>query len=468
MLRSHAFLVALPLVIQTPAPLPPVQETPAASTPELCEIMDAIDALATPLVDDGITVGMVIGIVRGDELCVRGYGEVALGSGVLPDAQTIYEIGSISKVFTGLLLADAVTREVVALDDPVQGFYEDVFELTPFEDQPIELWHLSTHTSGLSRMPSNFRPEDPDDPYADYTHELMYAYLSKAKLRRAPGTKYAYSNLGAALLGNLIAREQELDYESLLRTRIADPLGLKHTSIALTPWMQEHLAPGYDVDQTPKANWSLPTFAGAGGIRSNVHDMLRFASAALHPEGGPLAEAFPLSMEIRHREPQGATVALGWHAASQEATRLHNGQTGGYHSFLALWPEGDAAVVVLANTTSSLVDLCADSALLLMMGHEPHALEYPKAIDLDRDAAAELVGRYKLGIFASLTVTLEDTGLFAQVTAQPAVRIYPSAPDKFFYRAIEAEITFERDEAGAITGLSLLQNGAVTKGKRVE
>ena len=445
------------------------QEAPAiAAPPDLDEVMAAVDKMAQPLVDDGLTVGMVIGIQRGEERRVRGYGEVTLGGGQTPDEETVYEIGSISKVFTGILLADAVTRDLVTLDDTVQQHYEEEFELPSFEDQPIRLWHLSTHSSGLPRMPSNFKPANPESPYADYTVELMYEGLERYKPRRAPGEKYAYSNLGVGLLGSLLAKVQESDYPSILRTRITEPLGLEDTSIELSERMLEHLAPGYDVDRRKAPNWDMLAFTGAGGIRSNVRDMLRFGRACLHPEEGPLEEALNLSMLVRHREAKGVAIGLGWHASSAEATRWHNGQTGGYHAYFAIWPQSDVAVVLLSNTTSGLLDLCADNALVLLMGHTPREIPYPKPIELDREACAELVGEYNCGLFATLAISLEEGGLFAQMTFQPKLRLYQSAPDAFFYRAVEAQIAFERDEANKVVGLSITQGGVVTKGKRKE
>lgn len=435
--------------------------------PDWGDVLSSVREMASPLVEDGLTVGMVIGIVRGEETRVLAFGETKLGSGEAPDADSIYEIGSVSKVFTGVLLADAVTRGVLGLQDPVETLVQDSFEMPSFEDQPIQLWHLSTHTSGLPRMPSNFRSTDPDDPYADYTLEQMFTALERYKLRRAPGEKYAYSNLAVGLLGNLLVlAEEEANYSALLHKRITDPLGLVRTGIELDPWMTEHLVPGYDVDQSAKHNWNLPAFAGAGGIRSNVADMLRFARACLHPEEGPLADALELSMEIRHRDPSGVVMGLGWHVASAGATRWHNGQTGGYHTYFAIWPEGDVGVVLLANTTSGWVDRCADNVLLLMMGRKPRALAYKRAIEPDPAACEEVAGSYKLGMLSTLTVAHREGRMFAQMTFQPELRIYASGPDRFFYRAVEAELVFQRDEAGAVTGVEIEQGGKTTAGKR--
>ncbi len=434
-----------------------------------------VDALAQPLVDDGLTVGMVIGVLQGEQSWIRGYGETALGGGQRPGPDTVYEIGSVSKVFTGILLADAANRELVNLDDPVADVLPDELEFPLFKDQPIRLWHLSTHTSGLPRMPRNLKPKDPEAPYEDYTMELLYEFLGGYRLRRAPGETFAYSNLGVALLGNCLANVQDLTYEQLLAERIAGPLGLKSTVIELSDSMKARLASGYDVDQQPKSNWSMPVFNGAGGIRSDMTDMLRFARANLHPEETPIEDALLLAQKIRHQDESGpdlswsehgAQVCLGWFPASGGATRWHNGQTGGYHTYLAIWPDKDCAVALFANTTWGRMTSCADSVLLMLVGEEPHTIKYEKPIALPREDLEAFVGEYKLSFLAKMSVTLEADGLWAQVSLQPKLRLYPSGPDTFFYRAVEAEVHFEKDEQGQVSGLEIHQGGTVTQGER--
>ena len=461
-------LTALLLLASEPRASALQSSTSPTPSPSWDELLETIERMAPAVVEDGLTVGLVIGVLRGDESRIRGYGEVVQGSGQKPDELTVYEIGSVSKVFTGILLADAVTRGLVELQDTVQEHLGDVCDLPTFEEQPIRLWHLSTHTSGLPRMPSNFAPADPEDPYADYSLEAMHAALSKSELHQVPGTTYAYSNLAVALLGQLLAQVQDTDYSSLLRTRITQPLGLEHTSVEWSDWMRAHAAQGYDMDGAPKKAWNLAQFEAAGGIRSDMRDMLRFARASLHPEGGPLEQAMKLSQEIRHRDASGVMLGLGWHAASGGATRWHNGQTGGFHSYLAIWPAGDAAVVLLSNTTAGHLDILADNVLLAMMGHAPREIPYRKPVALERAACEAYVGKYQVGILAQLSITLEQAGLFAQMSFQPKLRIYPGGEDTCFYRAVEAELHFLRDEQGAIDRLEIHQGGAVTKGVRVE
>ena len=205
-----------------------------------------IDRLVQPLLEHKLIVGCVIGVIDGDEREVHGYGEVTVGDGRTPDGATIYEIGSVTKAFTGTLLADMIERGEVKLDQPIAELCPK--GVTPPEfaaDQPITLMHLATHTSGLPRLPDNMAPKDPLNPYADYTAKQMDEFLNKHKLRRAPG-EYEYSNFGAGLLGELLARRAGKTYEALVVERIADPLGMDDTRITLTKEQQARFAPAYN------------------------------------------------------------------------------------------------------------------------------------------------------------------------------------------------------------------------------
>jgi CubicO group peptidase (beta-lactamase class C family) len=221
-------------------------------------------------------VGMSVGVAHGDTVLLKGYGRVEHDRDVKPNADSVYEIGSISKVFTGVLLAILVGDGVVRLDQPVQDLLPDSVTVPAFDGRRITLLDLTTHTAALPRMPTNFAPRDFTNPYADYSVERMYAFVSAWKLPYAPGTKYLYSNLGAGFLGHALARRAKKSYEDLLVARIAEPLGMKSTRITLTDEMRRRLAAPHDGSLRPGHMWDIPTLAGAGGIRSTARDMLVF------------------------------------------------------------------------------------------------------------------------------------------------------------------------------------------------
>jgi D-alanyl-D-alanine-carboxypeptidase/D-alanyl-D-alanine-endopeptidase len=269
------------------------------------------------------TVGIVAGLIDPSGSRVVSYGRLDQNSTVTPGPDTVYEIGSVSKVFTSLLLADMLKTGEVALDDPVAKYLPKSVKMPSRNGKEITLVDLATHTSGLPRLPSNLKPANPDNPYADYTVQDLYAFLSSYQLTREPGSKYEYSNLGGGLLGHVLALRAGKDYETLLRQRVLDPLHMASTGIRLSPDEKSRLAPGHTESLEPAANWDLPTLAGAGALRSTAHDMLLFLPANLGFTPAPLAAAMEFE-RTAVRRPTGVPdlqVALGWHILQQQRQR---------------------------------------------------------------------------------------------------------------------------------------------------
>lgn len=207
-----------------------------------------IDLLAEPLLEQGYATGIVVAVIEDGKEKVFSYGTVSRGSKEAPDGNTIFEIGSVSKTFTALLLAALAEPGRMSLDDPVRMFLPDSVTVPRRGKREITLADLATHTSGLPRIPENFGMKNPLNPYAAYTAEKMYTFLSTYKLPRAPGEIYEYSNLGSGLLGHALARREKKDFEVLVREMICRPLGMKDTGIALSPVQRSRFAKG---EETP-------------------------------------------------------------------------------------------------------------------------------------------------------------------------------------------------------------------------
>ncbi|MBT8479280.1 MAG: serine hydrolase [Gemmatimonadetes bacterium] len=319
----------------------------------------AVQALLDEAVRTGRTAGVVIGLLEADGTRrVLAAGDA--GSGTLPlDGETVFEIGSITKVFTAIALSDMALRGEVTLAEPVEGLLPEGVKVPARNGKPITLLLLTTHYSGLPRLPGNMRPSDTANPYADYTVQQMYDFLSGHALRRDPGDEYEYSNYAVGLLGHALALLAGTTYEELLRGRILDPLGMSHTAITLTPWMEAHLATGHDLYGGPAANWDVPTLAGAGGLRSTVHDMLEFVAANLSDAGSDLSAAMDSTHRPRRQVGESAdSIAMGWHVSHHGGRTItaHNGRTGGYRSFLGMDLEASRAVVLLTNTSGDGLD----------------------------------------------------------------------------------------------------------------
>ena len=347
-------------------------------------VQSLADSLGTALAD-GHPGGAVIGVVVEGEETVRGFGAVD-SAGAAPTAQTLFEIGSVTKTFTGLLLADAVERGLVRPADPIQSYLPDSLEVPTHASGPITLEQLATHRSGLPRMPSNFMASalaNPQDPYAGYSVRDLLAFLDGYKLPRAPGAEYAYSNLGTGLLGHLLARRAETSYAALVQSRIAGPLGLSDTRIELTPDQQRRFAQGHNESGTPTPPWHIPALGGAGAIRSTTADMLAYVRAyltasdttaldrALHRAMTPIADT-DLGDAERFA---GTQIGYGWHVTPRgdDAIVWHNGGTGGFSSFVGFNRATNRGVVILANAAISSDVTSAGFTLMEALLHETAA-----------------------------------------------------------------------------------------------
>lgn len=215
------------------------------------------------------------------------------------DRDTLFEIGSISKIFTSLLLADMVQRGEVSLDDPARTYLPQGATMPTRDGREITLLDLATHRSGLPRLPGNLSITDAANPYVDYTEADMLEFLAGYALPRGAGAEYEYSNLGTGLLGYLLARRAGTDYETLVQQRILGPLGMDDTTIALDVDERARFATGHDHYMRPTSPWDLPALAGAGALRSTMDDMLRLLAFALGEPNAILSSAVEMTMERR-------------------------------------------------------------------------------------------------------------------------------------------------------------------------
>jgi D-alanyl-D-alanine-carboxypeptidase/D-alanyl-D-alanine-endopeptidase len=336
----------------------------------------------------------------------------------------------------------------------------------------ITLRDLSTQTSGLPRMPDNFHPKDSGNPYADYTVEQLYQFISSYELTRDIGEKYEYSNLGVGLLGNVLTRRSGTDYEAMVRTRISKPLEMNDTRVTLSPEMKGRLAVGHDATLKPVPNWDIPAFAGAGALRSTANDMLIFLAANLGIIKTELAPA--MATEVSVRRPTGVPnleIAYGWHVFTGNGKTIywHNGGTGGYRTFMGYDSKARVGVVALSNTSTPMgVD---DIGHHLLDPEFPLAKIEPskehKEITLDSKVLDGYTGRYQLAPDFILTITRTGERLFAQATGQGRFEIFAEGQLDFFAKITELTITFQIGEQGRATALTLRQAGNVTPAKRI-
>ena len=304
-------------------------------------------------VASGRSVGIVVGL-REPDGSMHFFAAGAAGPGRPPlDSTSVFEIGSVTKVITGTLLAEMSLTGDVALDDPVQKYLPTGVTMPSRNGIAITLAHLATQSSGLPRLPTNFRPANLADPYADYTPDKLYEFLSGYTLTRDPGAQYEYSNVGVGLLGHALALAAGRPYGDLVKQRILDPLGMTHTAIALTPWMRDRLVAGHNALGDTVPLWDMGVLAGAGAFRSDAEDMLTFVAANVDPDTSLLGRAMTLAHAPRAPAGSAAmSIGLAWHRLNLDGDTIvwHNGGTAGFRTFVGFRPSNHAGVVVLTNS----------------------------------------------------------------------------------------------------------------------
>ncbi len=349
-------------------PIPPPTFDPAMPPVPVAELQSVLDrdlasALKNGALAPGTQAGVAIGVAQHGVTRVFTYGTAQTNS--------IFEIGSITKTFTGLVLAQMVAQKKVKLDEPVRWLLPAGTVAKP-EGPEITLLDLVTQHSGLPRMPDNFHPADKNNPYADYRAADLYAFLAKHGVAKPADPPFLYSNLGFGLLGQALADRAKTTYPKLLQEEATSPLGMKDTVVSLSPGQQRRFIQGHDAEHHPVHAWDLDAMAGAGAIRSTASDMLIYLDANLHPEkfsssaasatpaARTLSTALTQSHELRADVAPGMRIAFAWLYNTTTGNYWHNGGTGGYTSYAFFNPKSDDAAVVLSNTSSRFADLLGE------------------------------------------------------------------------------------------------------------
>lgn len=427
-----------------------------------------IERLARALIDGDEVPGLVVAWVAKDGTS----GTLALGKRGRDDARpmpsdAVFEIGSLTKAFTGLCLTRAAARGELDLEDPLAPLLPEALRTRAAEE--MELIHLATHTAGLPEIPTNLVRDVSrfTVDYSGYGEADLEDFLRGLTLLSPPGKTWLYSNAGFGLLGQALAWRAGTSYEALVRREVIEPLGLVSTAITLTPELEARFVPGHDPNGDPVPPMAFGALAGCGALRSDAADLLRFACAL---RDGPereeadgaaeseLGHALVLATTVAFRQPSGVGVAPGWNLALDNATYFHDGQTSGFTGFVSFDRVHGTVVVVLANGSSPRVPEFGVLVLrqLLGLAVQPPAIEVPARLEADQ--LEVLTGSYSAPGLA-VEVTRDGDHLYAKIPGQPAYRLFPRDPLHFTYRGVPATIEFQREGDGAASLLILRQNG---------
>lgn len=296
---------------------------------------------------------LVIGVTQRGQRAVLGFGRVAATNSVLPDARTMFEVGSVTKVFTALALARLELDGKLKLTDTLREVLPEKVALAK-SIEAVTLMHLATHTAGLPRLPSNLDASAANlaNPYAKYRTEDLQQYLAGAKVNNPAGALMDYSNVGFAVLGQALSPKAGQSYEALLRSSVLDPLGLTDTVIQLSPDQRTRLTPGHSPKGEVVPGWDFDAFAPAGALQSNAADLLTFIEANLADADTSVGRILARARQL-HKVGEAGELPLGWQRQQDFQTGLeicwHNGGTGGYASMIAFCRKPQLGVVVLSN-----------------------------------------------------------------------------------------------------------------------
>ncbi len=378
-----------------------------------------------------------------------------------------FEIGSITKTMTSALLADLILQGKASLDDPLSNYLPAGTVVPSFEGKPILLKHLVTHTSGLPVTPDFGSAPNMENPYANIDEASLLKTLATAKLQRAPGSQFEYSNYAMMLLTSIIAKRAGSDYESLLRAKLFAPTGMKSSYVNQKP-KDIKQAQGHTPNMKTTPAWTLQTnVAGVGGVHATLDDMVSYVQAELGKKQSSISPALKMTQQEIKTDANNK-IAMNWMLAPLDAHQiyLHEGGTGGFSAFAAFDLEKQKGVVILSDTAltsmgglSSLGNHLLDSRLPLGKAR--------KVTKPDADLLKALVGNYDLMPGMKMELSEKDGRLFTQATGQPKFEMgYDSAGD-FYPLDFDATIRTQKKSDGSVA-LLFLQGGGAFPLKKIE
>ncbi|HEY4181534.1 MAG TPA: serine hydrolase [Kofleriaceae bacterium] len=430
----------------------------------------AIAGQLQPYIEAQLLRGVVVGVYDAGKREVYGFGTGP--NGAPPNGDTLFELGSITKVYTALMFADAVQRKEVELDQPVADLLPTGATVPGKDQRVITLKELALHGSGLPRIPPSVNP-NLADPYALYNADAMYKDLAAAQLETAPGVKVAYSNWGYGLLGFAVAHKLGGHYAEVLKRRVLDPLKLTSTYFLVPaeqgtpPVPTANLQVGSNDDLADASAWHADALAGAGSLVSTANDQLSLIEAELDADAGgklPLRGAMRLTQEAQMETQVGETgpnAGLGWQIDA-DGRYWHNGQTGGYHTFITFDPKARRGVVVLAATATTLVDAIPSRVYAVLDNQTPAPPKFPAPRDL-----IQFAGQYDLA-GTKVSVVADDKRLYISAPNEPRARLLPLSDHEFLIEAIQAAVVFEREADGKISRFVLVVGQQQVNATRVD
>jgi CubicO group peptidase (beta-lactamase class C family) len=413
-----------------------------------------IQNLLQEYLEDNGTPGAAIGLIDHGKVQFFCSGNMSLDAKPITQ-ETIFEIGSITKVFTTLLLMDIVNKGTVQLDDPIEKYLPNA-KVPELEGKKITLRHLATHTSGLPRWPENcWKPKNPANPYADLTVDDIYECLLGCSLRAAPGVQFEYSNLGMGLLGFILSTQAKKSYEELIREVVAKPLDMKALCVSITQEARKQFASGHHLQQVVSCWDFTPSVVGCGGLRANIQDMTKFLAANIGSTHSSLGSAMHACHEKQFSPTSGFAVGFGWMISNSNQAEIiwHSGGTGGFRNYLGFNPKTQRGVVILSNSTEDWTDELG----LLILDPDYKRPVVDRGLANNPDYLNKFVGSYEAILSEELPKQQLQIGVFGKMLTSALSQgqvgiLYPESHAVFGVKGFpDGKVYFSFDDSGNIS-----------------
>jgi D-alanyl-D-alanine-carboxypeptidase/D-alanyl-D-alanine-endopeptidase len=326
--------------------------------PDTHDLEKQVDRFGAKYVIKRPNAGLVIALYQRGKRCIKGYGRTDQAYDTPPDGKTLYEIGSVTKVFTALTLAKLAVDGSLKMMDPLSRHLPATVACPQKGGREPTLEQIATHTSGLPRLPDDLLStmKDGKNPYVHYTAEHMFKCLARTCLESVPGKTLNYSNFGFGVLGKILELKSGMSYEDLIQQGISAPLGLMNTTTRPSAEQKMYLTRGHDPSGAGVPNWDMDGMVGCGALYSNAEDLLKFVEANLTETNPKISQAVHEAQKVHFRTGWKGfchSVGLGWQIEEdllgKHALHWHNGGTGGYVSFVGFDKDNQVGVVILSN-----------------------------------------------------------------------------------------------------------------------
>jgi CubicO group peptidase (beta-lactamase class C family) len=338
--------------------------TTTTNNPLISEFDKAVNSIFIKYQNGLNTPGISIGIFKDNKSSFYGYGETKKGSAKVPDKDTYYEIGSITKTFTTLAAMSMLKENGQTVNSKIKSYLPTDLPTLQRDGVEITFQHLMNHTSGLNYFPDNFGlgiyTGKIAKSFANYSREDLYTALKNARLQFKPSTDFRYSNTGMGTLGTLLELNYKKTYDQIMKEKVLNPLGLTATKTIFSETNLSNWATGYDADGKEASYWeTLNALNGAGVLKSTAADILNYGKANLTPPNTALGKAMKEIHQISY-EPFEERVntkingRLGWFQLIDKRLPTqsfiwHNGGTEGFNSELYINKEKNTVLVIFFN-----------------------------------------------------------------------------------------------------------------------